>query len=113
MRETKGGGGGQERERNRETGERERERERGEERTDRLANPPAFRPKREGFVREACHTGWNRSAVFKRERDFSLDNVLVRVHVTIELIWWTGLASWGFGFPFPGCHISCHTGRSR
>jgi len=37
-----------------------------------------------------------------RERDFSIDNVLVQVYSIIELIWWTGLAPWEFQFPFPG-----------
>jgi len=25
-------------------------------------------------------------------RDFGVDNLLVRIHFTIEMIWWTGLA---------------------
>ena len=28
----------------------------------------------------------------ERERDFFIDNLLVRIHVIIEMIWWTGLA---------------------
>ena len=30
------------------------------------------------------------------------DNLLVRIHFIIVMIRWTGLAPWGFGFPFPG-----------
>ena len=36
------------------------------------------------------------------ERDFFIDNLLVRIHFIIEMIWWTGLAPWEFEFPFPG-----------
>jgi len=36
------------------------------------------------------------------ERDFFVDNLLVRIHFIIEMIWWTGLAPWEFEFPFPG-----------
>ena len=32
------------------------------------------------------------------EREFLIDNLLVR----IQMIWWTDLAPWEFGFPFPG-----------
>jgi len=31
-----------------------------------------------------------------------IDNLLVRIHFIIEMIWWTGLAPWEFEFPFPG-----------
>ena len=40
------------------------------------------------------------------EREFCIDNLLVRVHFIIEMIWWTGLAPWEFEFPFPGSLIS-------
>ena len=33
------------------------------------------------------------------EIDFFIDNLLVRIHFTIEMIWWTGLAPWEFEFP--------------
>ena len=36
------------------------------------------------------------------EREFCIDNLLVRIHYIIEMIWWTGLAPWEFVFPFPG-----------
>ena len=36
------------------------------------------------------------------EREFFIDNLLVRIHFIIEMIWWTGLAPWKFEFPFPG-----------
>ena len=41
------------------------------------------------------------------ERDFVIDNLLVRIHLIIDIIWWTGLAPWVFEFPFSG-----HAGRS-
>ena len=37
-----------------------------------------------------------------KERDFSIDNLLVRIHYIIVMIRRTGLAPWEFEFPFPG-----------
>ena len=39
------------------------------------------------------------------EREFFIDNLLVRIHFIIVMICWTGLASWEFEFPFPGSLI--------
>ena len=39
------------------------------------------------------------------EREFFIDNLLVRIHFIIEMIWWTGLAPWEFEFPFPCPHL--------
>ena len=36
------------------------------------------------------------------ERDFFIDNLLVRIRFIIEMSWWTGLAPWEFEFPFLG-----------
>ena len=36
------------------------------------------------------------------EREFFIDNLLVRIHHIIVMITWTGLAPWEFEFPFPG-----------
>ena len=36
------------------------------------------------------------------ERQFFIDNLLVRIHFIIVMIRWTGLAPWEFEFPFPG-----------
>ena len=36
------------------------------------------------------------------EREFLIDNLLVRIHVIIVMVRWTGLAPWEFEFPFPG-----------
>ena len=35
-----------------------------------------------------------------RETEFFIDILLVRIHLTIEMIWWTGLALWKIEFPF-------------
>ena len=35
-----------------------------------------------------------------RERDFSIDNLLVRNHFILEMSRWTGLAPWEFAFLF-------------
>jgi len=53
------------------------------------------------------------------EREFFIDNLLVRIHCIIVMIRWTGLAPWGFEFPFPGSLTSaflsrgCTEGRAR
>jgi len=36
------------------------------------------------------------------EREFFIDNLLVRIHFIVVMIRWTGLAPWEFEFPFPG-----------
>jgi len=36
------------------------------------------------------------------EREFFIDNLLVRIHYVIVMIRWTGLAPWEFEFTFPG-----------
>ena len=36
----------------------------------------------------------------EREREFFIDNLLVRIHFIIEMIRWTGLAPWEFEFRF-------------
>ena len=36
------------------------------------------------------------------EREFFIDNLLVRIHFIIVMIRWTGLAPWEFELPFPG-----------
>ena len=41
-----------------------------------------------------------------REREFFIDNLLVRIHFINVMIRWTGLAPWEFEFPFPGSLIS-------
>ena len=40
--------------------------------------------------------------VQENPRERFIDNLLVRIHVAIVIIWWTGLAPWEFEFPFPG-----------
>jgi len=40
------------------------------------------------------------------EREFIIDNLLVRIHFIIVKIGWTGLAPREFEFPFPGSLIS-------
>jgi len=49
----------------------------------------------------------------RRGREFFVDNLLVRIHFIIEMIWWTGLAPWKFEFPFPGSLISTFLVRSH
>ena len=40
------------------------------------------------------------------EREFFIDNLLVRIYFILEMIWWTGLTPWEFEFSFPGSRIS-------
>ena len=43
-----------------------------------------------------------RAGSSSREREFVIDNLLVRIHLIIVMIRWTSLAPWEFEFPFPG-----------
>ena len=43
---------------------------------------------------------WDKRPVRQREREFFIDNLLVRTHFIIEMIWWTGLAPWEFEITF-------------
>ena len=40
--------------------------------------------------------------VIHPEREFFIDNLLVRIHLIVAMIRWTGLAPWEFEFPIPG-----------
>jgi len=42
----------------------------------------------------------------RRAEERRIDNLLVRIHFIVDMIWWTGLAPWVFEFPFPGSLIS-------
>jgi hypothetical protein len=45
------------------------------------------------------------------EKGFSIDNLLVRIHFIIEMIWWAGLAPWEFEFPFLCSRVSIFPGQ--
>jgi len=48
------------------------------------------------------------------EREFFIANLLVRIHVIIVMIRWTGLVPWEFEFPFPGSpHVSSRLSSRR
>ena len=47
-----------------------------------------------------------------KEREFTIDNLLARVHHIIVMIWWTGLAAWEYEFPFPGSLTSTFVCRA-
>ena len=47
------------------------------------------------------------------ERDFFIDNLQLRIHFIIEMIWWTGLAPWEFDLSFPGSLTSTFLFRER
>ena len=61
----------------------------------------------------AGREGRGGTAPAEREREFFIDNLMVRIHLIIEMIWWTGLAPWEFEFPFPGSLISTFLPRPR
>ena len=44
--------------------------------------------------------------VSTREREFFIDNLLVRIHYIIVMFRWTGLAPWELEFPFSGSRTS-------
>ena len=52
-------------------------------------------------------------ALHLTEREFSIFNLLVRIHFIVGMIWWSGLAPWEFEFPFPGSLISTCLGAGR
>ena len=76
------------------------------------AGEPRFEKAGSTGTREQCSSGLEarisstssntRGETKPREREFAFDNLLVRIHLIIEIIRRTSLAPWGFGFPFPG-----------
>ena len=55
------------------------------------------------LVRHEIHLLGGCASGFRgRERDFFIDNLLVRIHFIIEMIRWIGLAPWESEFPFSG-----------
>jgi hypothetical protein len=42
--------------------------------------------------RDPLYPGVWRATIRLDERDFFIDNLLVRIHFVIGMIWWTGLA---------------------
>jgi len=57
-------------------------------------------------------------SVSSSEREFFVDNLLVRIHFIMVMIRWTGLAPWDFEFLFPGrgccwCFCKCACIESR
>ena len=47
------------------------------------------------------------------EREFCIDNLLVRIHFIIRMVKWTGLAPWEFEFLFPGSLTSIFLKKSN
>jgi len=50
----------------------------------------------------ACTTLGDSPELLISEKEFFIDNLLVRIHFIIVMIRWTGLAPWEFKSPFPG-----------
>ena len=48
-----------------------------------------------------------------REREFSIDNLLIRDPFIIEMMRWTGLGPWEFVLPFPGSLTSIFLGGRK
>jgi len=53
-------------------------------------------------VGHAARSPTSRRPSSASEREFFIDNLLVRIHFIIVMIRWTGLAPWELEFPFPG-----------
>ena len=71
----------------------------------------AFEFRLDAFVQEGERRRTERVGHrLQREREFVIDNLLVRNHFFIEMIRWTGLAPWDCEFPFPGSLISMFLG---
>ena len=64
-------------------------------------------------MHQADHLGKGLVTPFReRERGFLIDNLLVRIHFIIEMIWWTSLAPWQLELPFPGSLVSTFLART-
>ena len=50
----------------------------------------------------ATRVSRSRGPTRSKEREFFIDNLLVRIHFIILMIRWNGLAPWSFELPFPG-----------
>ena len=66
---------------------------------DKTSSPPAL-------TATFSYNRWRGGVDDGVEREFFIDNLLVRIYLIIEMIWLTGLAPWEFEFPFPGSRIS-------
>jgi len=54
--------------------------------------------------RSSSHSSWPNPSSWpgiQPQREFFIDNLLVRILFIIVMIRWTGLAPWEFEFPFP------------
>ena len=60
---------------------------------------------------KSLDSGPPRIALTAPEREFFIDNQLVRIHFIIVMIRVTGLAPWEFEFPFPGSLTSTFLGN--
>ena len=87
--ETEGGRGG--------------ERVRVRESSSRAASSPPRHPTSLSFALYAWAKRFGAPGRFGAgKREFFIGNLLVRIHLIIVMIWWTGLAPWELEFPFPG-----------
>ena len=65
-----------------------------------------------GSVEAQLTQSRNRFPALPGEREFIVDNLLVRIHFTIVMIWWTGLAPWEFEHLFSGSHTPIYLPRT-
>jgi len=53
------------------------------------------------------------------QREFFIDNLMIRIHYISEMIWWAGLAPWESEFPFSvltstsRMQVAIHSDRQR
>ena len=62
---------------------------------------------------QACQLTAASCAATGTEREFFIDNLLVRIHFIIVMICWIGLAPWEFEFFFPGSLTSTFLVQAR
>ena len=60
------------------------------------------------MLEEAAGMGLRPRSISTQREKKSIDNLLVRIRVTIWMMRWNGLEPWEFEFPFPGSLISTH-----
>jgi len=82
-----------------------------------LSDAKVYEPQTRALLGTAAHFRLNShrktTGDVRREREFFIDNLLVRLHLIMVMIRWTGLAPLEFEFPFPGSLTSTFLGDVR
>jgi len=65
----------------------------------------------DSLVRSLYLAATPHSEGYREQREFFIDNLLVRIHFIIVMIRWTGLAPWEFEIPFSDSLTSTFLGQ--